>query len=139
MNGSLKKNLEKKGNGEEPNRVRNARDENKRTRTGNAFATTANPVRREYNGTIPKCVSCNLHHLPKMPCQACLNCSHPRHMAKDCRVAHRMVNLVNARKPTGAPGTCYECGGTDHFKAAYPRLNQAQRPGGNRPNQVVVG
>ncbi|GKF44838.1 hypothetical protein Tco_0131390 [Tanacetum coccineum] len=31
-----------------------------------------------------------------------------------------------------------ECGGTDHFKAACPRLNQAKRPGGNCPNQVVA-
>ncbi|GJY67514.1 reverse transcriptase domain-containing protein, partial [Tanacetum coccineum] len=137
-NGSLKKNPKKKGNGGEPNRDRNARDENKRTMTGNAFATTTNPVRREYNGTIPKCVSCNLYHPPEMPCRACFNCSRPRHMAKDCRVAPRMVNPVNARNPTAAPGACYEYGGTDHFKVACPRLNQAQRPGGNRPNQVVA-
>ncbi|GJQ93217.1 reverse transcriptase domain-containing protein [Tanacetum coccineum] len=98
-NGSLKKNPEKRGNGGEPNRDRNARDENKRTRTRNAFATTTNP---------------------------------------DCRVAPRIVNPVNAKNSTAAPGACYECGGTNHFKAACPRLNQAQRPGGKRPNQVVA-
>ncbi|GJR55668.1 putative reverse transcriptase domain-containing protein [Tanacetum coccineum] len=32
----------------EPSKDRNVRDENKRTRTGNAFATTANPVRGGY-------------------------------------------------------------------------------------------
>ncbi|GJY64591.1 putative reverse transcriptase domain-containing protein, partial [Tanacetum coccineum] len=36
-----------------------ARDDNKRTRTGNAFATTANPVRREYTSTTPKCTTCS--------------------------------------------------------------------------------
>ncbi|GJX74163.1 hypothetical protein Tco_0312758 [Tanacetum coccineum] len=99
-NGSLKKNPKKRGNGEEPNRDKNARDENKRTRNRNAFATTANPVRREYNGPIPKCISCNLHHPPEIPCPACFNYGRPRHMAKDCRVAPRMVNPVNARNPT---------------------------------------
>ncbi|GJX25036.1 reverse transcriptase domain-containing protein, partial [Tanacetum coccineum] len=133
-NVSLKKNPKKRGNGKEPNRDWNARDENNRTRTGNAFATTTNPMRREYNDTIHKCVSCNLHHPPEMPCWACFNCGRPGHMTKDCRVAHRMVNPVNARNPTAALGACYEYGGTDHFKATCPRLNQAQRPGGNRPN-----
>nr|GEY29655.1 hypothetical protein [Tanacetum cinerariifolium] len=73
-----------------------------------------------------------------MPYQVCFNCGRPRHMAKDCRVAPRMANLVNARNLTAAPGACYECIGTDHFKAAYPRLNQTQRPRGSRPNQFVA-
>ncbi|GJU44604.1 putative reverse transcriptase domain-containing protein [Tanacetum coccineum] len=134
----IKRTLRREGIVEESSRDRNERDENKRTRTGNAFAKTTNPMRREYNSIIPKCVSCNLHHPPEIPCQACFNCGRLGHMAKDCRVAPRMVNPVNARNPTAAPGACYECGGTDHFKAAYPRLNQAQRLGGNRPNQVVA-
>ncbi|GKA71509.1 putative reverse transcriptase domain-containing protein [Tanacetum coccineum] len=137
-NGSLKKNPEKRGNSREPTKDRNARDENKKTRTRNAFATTTNLVRREYNGSIPKCVSCNLHHSPKIPCQACFNYGRPGHMAKDCRVAPRMVNPMNARNLIVARRACYECGGTNHFKAACPRLNQAQIPGGGRPNQVVA-
>ncbi|GKD80717.1 putative reverse transcriptase domain-containing protein [Tanacetum coccineum] len=98
-NGSQKKNLKKRGNNRESSRDRNVRDDNKRNRTGNAFAITTNP---------------------------------------DYRVAPRMLNPVNAKNPTAAPGACYECGRTDHLKAACPRLNQAQRLGGNHPNQVVV-
>nr|GFA75208.1 hypothetical protein [Tanacetum cinerariifolium] len=37
----------------EPSKHKNGRDDNKRTRTRNAFATTANPVRREYTGRTP--------------------------------------------------------------------------------------
>ncbi|GKA83166.1 putative reverse transcriptase domain-containing protein, partial [Tanacetum coccineum] len=53
-----------------------------------------------------------------------------------CRVVPRNVNPINARNPTAK--TCYECGSTNHFKAACPRLNQAQRPVGNHQNQVVA-
>ncbi|GKC10834.1 retrotransposon protein, putative, ty3-gypsy subclass, partial [Tanacetum coccineum] len=94
-NGSIKKNLEKRGNGGEPSKDRNERDDKKRIRTGNAFASTINPVRRENTG----------------------------HLAKDCRVVPRNVNPVNARNPTTAHGACYECGATDHFKAACPGNN----------------
>nr|GEZ56699.1 hypothetical protein [Tanacetum cinerariifolium] len=107
-NWSIKKNLKKRGNGGEPSKNRNGRDDNKRTRTGNAFATPANPVRREYMGTEPKCTTCNFHHPPKTPCRTCFNCNRPRHFAKDCRVVRMNVNPINARNSTAK--ACYECG-----------------------------
>ncbi|GKG29327.1 hypothetical protein Tco_0416692, partial [Tanacetum coccineum] len=45
-NGSIKK-VEKRENVGEHSNDKNGRDDNKRTRTGNAFAITANPVGRE--------------------------------------------------------------------------------------------
>nr|GEZ68563.1 reverse transcriptase domain-containing protein [Tanacetum cinerariifolium] len=44
--GSIKK-VEKRGNMGEPNKDKNGRDDNKRTRTGNVFAIIVNPVKRE--------------------------------------------------------------------------------------------
>ncbi|GJU17579.1 putative reverse transcriptase domain-containing protein [Tanacetum coccineum] len=137
-NGSLKKNTKKRGNDGEPSRDRNVKDDNKRTRTGNAFATTANLVRREYTGMTPKCTNYTLHHLPESPCQACFSSNRLGHLAKDYRVVPRMVNPVNARNPTAARRACFKCGGTDHFKASFPMLNQAQRPRGGRLNQVMA-
>ncbi|GJU77008.1 reverse transcriptase domain-containing protein [Tanacetum coccineum] len=109
-NGSIKNNPKKKGNGVEPSKDRNGRDDNKRTRTGYAFPTTTNPIRRDHTG----------------------------HLAKDFRVVPRNVNPVNARNPTATHIACYECGDTDHFKATCPRLNQAPRLGGNSPNQALA-
>ncbi|GKG14161.1 hypothetical protein Tco_0353761, partial [Tanacetum coccineum] len=57
-------------------------------------------------------------------------------MAKDCRGVPRNVNHANARNPTIR--ACYEYGSTDHLNPACPRLNRAQGPGGNCPNQVVA-
>ncbi|GJS69582.1 hypothetical protein Tco_0702423 [Tanacetum coccineum] len=52
-NGSIKK-VEKRGNVGEPSKDRSGRDDNQRTRTGNVFATTVNPVGRENTGTWHK-------------------------------------------------------------------------------------
>ncbi|GKC43537.1 putative reverse transcriptase domain-containing protein [Tanacetum coccineum] len=59
-NGSIKK-VEKRGNMREPSKDKNGRDDNKRTKTGNAFATTANPVRRENTNAWPKGVPRNVN------------------------------------------------------------------------------
>ncbi|GJW68154.1 putative reverse transcriptase domain-containing protein [Tanacetum coccineum] len=134
-NRSIKK-VEKRGNVGEPSKDRNGRDDNKGTRTGNAFATTINPVGRENTGTWPKCTTCNSYHVPGGPCRTCFNCNRPSHLAKDYRGVPRNVNPVNAINPTVR--ACYECGSTDHVRSACPRLNRAQGPEENRPNQVAT-
>ncbi|GKE94614.1 reverse transcriptase domain-containing protein [Tanacetum coccineum] len=70
-NGSIHK-VKKRGNVGEPSKDKNGRDDNKRTRTGNTFATTTNPVRRENAGTWPKCTTCNSYHAPGGPCAQAL-------------------------------------------------------------------
>nr|GEV09077.1 hypothetical protein [Tanacetum cinerariifolium] len=122
-NGSIKKNPEKRGNRGESRKDRNVRDDNKRTSTGNAFATTTNPNRRENTGMTPKCITCNSYHPLEAPRRTCFNCNHPGNFAKDCRMVPRNVNPINARNPTVR--TCYEYGSTDHFKTTCPR-NQAR-------------
>ncbi|GKE78827.1 putative reverse transcriptase domain-containing protein, partial [Tanacetum coccineum] len=112
-NGSIMK-VEKRGNVGEPIKDRNGRDDNKRTRTVNAFSTTVNSIRRENTGTWPKCTTCNSYHAPGGPCRTCFNCNRPGHLAKDCRGMPRNMNHVNARNPTVR--ACYECGSTNHAR-----------------------
>nr|GEY24369.1 putative reverse transcriptase domain-containing protein [Tanacetum cinerariifolium] len=104
QNGSIKK-VEKRGNAGEPSKDKNGRDDNKRTRTRNAFASNSNPVGRDDT-------------------------------KKDCRGVPKNVNAVNARNLTVM--AYYECGSIDHVWSACPRLNRAQGPKGNHPNQVVA-
>ncbi|GJS94157.1 putative reverse transcriptase domain-containing protein [Tanacetum coccineum] len=93
--GSIKKNPEKRGNKGEPSKDRNVREDNKRTRTGNAFSTTTNHVGIENTSTVPKCTTCNTHHPPEVPCCTCFNCNCPGHFAKDYRVVPRNVESRN--------------------------------------------
>ncbi|GJU65211.1 reverse transcriptase domain-containing protein [Tanacetum coccineum] len=137
-NGSLKKNIEKRGNNGELSRKENVRDDNKRSRTGRVFATITNPVMKEYTGTAPKCTNCSFHYNPEILCRKCTNCNCLGLFARDCRAGPRMVTPVSTRNTTTARGACFECGGTDHYKAACPRLNRAPRPGGNRKDQLMV-
>nr|GEV22849.1 putative reverse transcriptase domain-containing protein [Tanacetum cinerariifolium] len=134
-NGSIKK-VEKRVNVGEPSKDKNDRDNNKRTRTGNAFATTTNPVGRENIGAWPKCTTCNSYHAPGSPCRTHFNYNRLGYLAKDCRGVPRNVNPVNARNLTVRE--CYEYGCTDYVRSAYPRLNRAQGPRGNHLNQVVA-
>ncbi|GJR57522.1 putative reverse transcriptase domain-containing protein [Tanacetum coccineum] len=134
-NGSIKT-VEKRGNVEEPSKDKNGRDDNKRTRTGNAFATTINPVVRENTGAWPKCTTYNSYHAPGGPCRTCFKCNRPGHLAKDYRGVPRNVNPVNARNTNVR--ACYECSSTDHVMSACLRLNRAQGPRENHPNQIVA-
>ncbi|GJS77265.1 putative reverse transcriptase domain-containing protein [Tanacetum coccineum] len=106
-NGTIKK-VKKRGNVGEPSKDRNKRDDNKRTKTVNTFATTMNPVGRENTGTWPKCTTCNSYHAPVGPCRTCYNYNYLSHLANDCRNVPRNVNPVNARNPPAR--ACYERG-----------------------------
>ncbi|GKB93830.1 putative reverse transcriptase domain-containing protein, partial [Tanacetum coccineum] len=130
------KKVEKRGNVGEPSKDKNGRDDNKRARIGNDFATTVNPVGRENTCTGPKCTICNSFHAPGGICRTCFNCNRSGHLARDCRSVPRNVNPVNARNPTVR--ACYECGSTDHVRPACPRWNRVQGPGENHPNQVAT-
>ncbi|GKC50604.1 putative reverse transcriptase domain-containing protein [Tanacetum coccineum] len=134
-NGSIKK-VENRENVGEHSKDKNGRDDNKRTRTGNTFASITNPIGRENMGAWPECTTCNSYHALGGPYRTCFNCNRPGHLAKDCRGVPRNVNPVYARNLTVR--ACYECGSTDHVRSDCPRLNRAQGPEGNRLNQVVA-
>ncbi|GJY09293.1 putative reverse transcriptase domain-containing protein [Tanacetum coccineum] len=128
--------IEKRGNMGEPSKDRSGKDDNKRTRFVNVFATTVNPVGRENTGTWPKFTTCNSYHAPGGLCRTCFNYNHPGNLARDYRGVLRNVNPFNARNPTVR--ACYECGSTDHVRPACPRLNRARGPKENLPNQVAA-
>nr|GFA89816.1 hypothetical protein [Tanacetum cinerariifolium] len=81
-NGSVKK-VKKRGNVGEPSKDKNGRNDNKRTRTGNVFATTVSLVGRENTGTWPKSVPRNVNPVnarnpPVRTCYECVITDHGR-------------------------------------------------------------
>ncbi|GJY36712.1 putative reverse transcriptase domain-containing protein, partial [Tanacetum coccineum] len=110
-NGSIKK-VEKRGNVGEPSKDKNGRDDNKRTRNGNAFATTANlsEERIWVLGLSVPLATPTMHQ--------------EGHVALASTVTARVIwqRIVEACR---GMSTC-------------PRLNMAQGPKGNRPKQVAA-
>ncbi|GJQ95831.1 putative reverse transcriptase domain-containing protein [Tanacetum coccineum] len=86
--------VEKRGNVREPSKDKNGRDDNKRTRTGNAFATT----------------TCNSYHAPGGPCRTCFNCNRTGHLAKDCRGVPRNVDPGRRNQGNQARGRAFMLG-----------------------------
>ncbi|GKE24878.1 putative reverse transcriptase domain-containing protein, partial [Tanacetum coccineum] len=83
-NGSFKKNLKKRGNRGEPSKDRNVRDDNKRTRTGNVFATTANPVRGGYTGLRVAPRNVNPINARNPVAKTCYECGSFDHIKSAC-------------------------------------------------------
>ncbi|GJZ25998.1 putative reverse transcriptase domain-containing protein [Tanacetum coccineum] len=135
---SLKRSVERRGDGRESSKEGNVKGDNNRARIGKVFATITNPVRKEYTGSAPKCTNCNFYHVPETPCQMCTNYNRLGHFAKDCRAGPKMKTLLNAKNPTTAYGACYECDGTDHYNSTCPMLNRAPGQGVNLPNQAMA-
>nr|GEU49709.1 hypothetical protein [Tanacetum cinerariifolium] len=92
-NGALKKNSEKRRNNREPSMDGNARDDNKSSRTGKAFATTTNPVRKEY--TAPRVVNPPDTKNPTAVRGACFECNSIDHYTAAC------LRLNQASRPGG--------------------------------------
>ncbi|GJR47942.1 reverse transcriptase domain-containing protein [Tanacetum coccineum] len=97
-NGSIKK-VEKRGNIGEPSKDKNGMDDNKRTRTGDAFATIANPIGRENTGAWTKVVPRNVNPInvkSQSPARgACYECGSTDHLKPAC------PRLTRAKGPGG--------------------------------------
>nr|GEX53466.1 putative reverse transcriptase domain-containing protein [Tanacetum cinerariifolium] len=73
--------VEKRGNMGESSKDKSGRDDNKRSRTGNVFATTMNPVGRENTG-VPRNV--NPVNTRKPPVRGCYECGSTDHVRSAC-------------------------------------------------------
>ncbi|GJQ96131.1 hypothetical protein Tco_0007270 [Tanacetum coccineum] len=95
-------------------RNENIKDDDKRSRTGMAFATVTKPVRKEYTG----------------------------YFARDCKARLRMVTLVSARNLTTSREACFECGGMittkQHALGMWRSIHDGSRGSSSGPN-IMTG
>nr|GEZ20408.1 hypothetical protein [Tanacetum cinerariifolium] len=92
VNRSIKK-VEKKGNVGEPSKDKNGRDDNKRTRTVNDFASTSNPIGRENTDCrgVPRNV--NPVNARNLTVRACYECGCSDHVRSACPRFNRAQGL----------------------------------------------
>ncbi|GJU45707.1 putative reverse transcriptase domain-containing protein [Tanacetum coccineum] len=98
-NGSIKK-VEKRGNLGEPSKDRNTRDDNKRTRTGNAFATAVNPIGRENDcRSVPRNMNpVNARNPPVRACYECGSIDHGQGHGHQGNQARGRSSIVGAKE-----------------------------------------
>nr|GEU31568.1 putative reverse transcriptase domain-containing protein [Tanacetum cinerariifolium] len=88
--------------------------------------TAGNNKKRGYDGPLPYCNKCKLHH--KGPCTVKYGkCNKVGHMARDCKnivvvSTTQRAPVVNQRVPT-----CFECGRQGHYRNECPKLKNQNR------------
>nr|XP_043629919.1 uncharacterized protein LOC122601221 [Erigeron canadensis] len=139
--GTLTNSGEKKRDFGEPSKRRDFRAD-KRGRVGRVFAAVE-PGQKAYVGQAPQCATCTYHHSTTVPCRFCQNCQKFGHLAKDCKTARiptAPLNVAprNIRNPPVNPRACYECGSTEHYSNACPRIVRRPAPAAANQNPLQI-
>ncbi|XP_021994957.1 uncharacterized protein LOC110891561 [Helianthus annuus] len=81
----------------------------------------ANPEKKQYTGTNPKCTTCHFHHPTTSPCRHCTSCNRYGHLAAYCR--NNPTTAQNS-KPANVVRACFKCGDPTHLRPQCPQLRQ---------------
>ncbi|GJS05402.1 putative reverse transcriptase domain-containing protein [Tanacetum coccineum] len=98
----------------------------KRQNTGGQNVARAymagNNEKKEYEGTLPFCNKCKLHHVG--PCTIrCGKCNKIGHLTWDCKVTNSTTSTQRGQMVNQRDVTCFECGAPGHFRKDYPKVN----------------
>ncbi|GKA74974.1 putative reverse transcriptase domain-containing protein [Tanacetum coccineum] len=99
--------------------------------------TVGNNEKKPYNGPLPLCNKCKLHH--EGPCTVrCGKCNKVGHLTRDCKVTISTTSTQRGQVVNQRVVTCYECGGQGHYRSDCPKLKDQNR-GNKAGNKNGVG
>ncbi|GKE15696.1 putative reverse transcriptase domain-containing protein [Tanacetum coccineum] len=92
--------------------------------------TAGNNERKSYNGPLPLCNKCKLHH--EGPCTVTRGkCNKVGNLTRDCKVTNSTTSTQRSQVVNRRVLTCFECGRQGHYRSDFPKLKDQNR--GNNP------
>ncbi|GJX20800.1 putative reverse transcriptase domain-containing protein [Tanacetum coccineum] len=91
-----------------------------------ARAYVAGNEEKKYEGTLPFCNKCKLHHVG--PCTIrCGKCNKVRHLTRNCKVTNPTTHTKRGQIVNQRVVTCFECGAQGHYRKDCPKIKNQNR------------